>query len=194
MMPKIELLPVVIDIETTGLDSLEHEILAIGIKWGRKENCEKVFCRDKDTSEFSVIYKTLITLGQFLSPAIVGYNITNFDIPFIAARATKLGMDASIIRRLPRVDLMDVVSRYILTNKRRVSLAEICDYYGIERDSEFRGSLMPIFWENGEYHKIITHLQRDLRAEWALFERLEKYCAHNLKTRYKWDGEVRWIW
>ena len=105
MMPKIELLPVVIDIETTGLDSLEHEILAIGIKWGRKENCEKVFCRDKDTSEFSVIYKTLITLGQFLSPAIVGYNITNFDIPFIAARATKLGMDASIIRRLPRVDL-----------------------------------------------------------------------------------------
>ena len=192
LKPFLKLTPVVLDIETTGLDSLQHEIVAIGIKFGRKEHYEVIIVQETIDEE-GLISAFLMAIREFQEKGVlVGYNISRFDIPFIHARASKYGFGTSILRQFMRIDLMHVVQRYILTNRRSISLADICDYYGIERDSEFSGALVPEFWQRKEYDKIYAHLQRDLRSEWALFERLQDLCAHNLKVRYGLQYEVVW--
>ncbi|RLI70187.1 hypothetical protein DRO97_11100, partial [Archaeoglobales archaeon] len=167
-MQYLKLTPVFLDIETTGLSPLEHEIVAIGIKIvednigsvdlqssGRYESTT-VLTRE-DFSEEELISAALgyLTMGDI---CIIGYNITGFDIPFLTARAlfnNHATRTLSLLRQQYRIDLMHVVTRYLLTNNRHVKLKDIAQFLGIDTgENQITGKDIPNLYEKGEFEKI----------------------------------------
>ena len=91
------------DLETTGLDPLQHRIFQIGIKDNRGfqhilsidgENSKELMDREAEaiTTFFKIIHK--------LKPSIIaGYNSENFDWNFIVKRSEILGLELSKIAK-----------------------------------------------------------------------------------------------
>ena len=176
--------PLFLDIETTGLDSLEHRIIAIGFS---KTYASYVVI---DEDEKFLIEEFLSHLHDGV--VLVGYNITNFDIPFITARAVKHGLydEIAIIREVYRIDLMPLVKRYLLTRDRYVRLKDICEFLGIHVEDPVDGSQVPELWKKGDKETIRKHCFADLERLSKLFWKLEKLAAHNLRVRYNIQEKV----
>jgi uncharacterized protein YprB with RNaseH-like and TPR domain len=185
--------PIVLDIETTGLDSLEDEIVAIGLKLNRKE--ERLFLRGHYIQdEGDLIFKFFKFLNSLEEEAcFIGYNIMNFDLPFITARALKYKLPTNLIWNKYIVDLAQVVSKYMQTKKYNVKFSKICDFLKITRDNEHTGAMIPYFWAHYEYGKIKDHLRMDLAATWILFERIYDLCEIYLKEKYGIKQDIEWL-
>lgn len=181
------LTPIIFDIETTGLSPLDSRIVAIGIA---KLPAKQVLINE---DEKAMIQEFLSFLHE--NVVLVGYNINNFDIPFITARALKHGLyeEIAIIREVYRVDLMTLVSRYLLTNQKYIKLKEICQFLDIEVNDDINGNDTPQLWEQGNYQAIIDHCMSDIEITEKLFFKLESLALHNLKVRYGLkDVEFGW--
>jgi P4 family phage/plasmid primase-like protien len=111
--PFSELNCVAVDIETTGLDPASGRILAIG--WKDKEREQHIWrlpdrCREPirkllngetlsyeendllDTWESNIIRRFLKALEQSKPDMLVGYNLYDFDLPYIIGRCEELGV------------------------------------------------------------------------------------------------------
>jgi hypothetical protein len=202
-MKYLRLTPVFLDIETTGLNPLEHEIVAIGIKaidlrqetfnpWKyQKVWVNTVFTRE--TADEDGLIRSALHFLTRESVCIIGYNIVGFDIPFLTARALFNGFkeyQVIALRQQYRIDLMHVVTRYLLTNNRHIKLADIAAFLGIDVDDEITGKDIPELYEQGEFEKIASHCRCDLETISALFVKLMDLCIHNLQRRYNLDCEV----
>lgn len=172
------LTPIILDIETTGLNPLDSRIVAIGIA----KLPTKMILFNED--EKAMIQEFLSFLHE--NVVLVGYNINNFDIPFITARTLKHGLyeEIAIIREVYRVDLKALVSRYLLTNQKCIRLKKICQFLDIEVNDDINGSDIPGLWEQGNHQAIIDHCMSDLEITKKLFFKLEALALHNLKVRY----------
>ena len=184
----VKLYPVIIDIETTGLDPFSDRIVAIGIKRG---NNVRVFIDEKENQILRDFYNFILKFPDPLtSQILIGYNIQNFDIPFITARTIRIGysVEASYLRRMYRADLMTIVTRYLNTRNRNLSLRAVADFLGIEVNDSVSGSDIPQLWQEGDFNAIIEHCISDLSVTAQVYEKLRYLVEHNIERRYELDS------
>jgi len=211
----MELVPVFFDLETTGLYPLENRIVSVGYKIAGKER--KILMCNNEEEELDAIEKFLCDVfsedcaDPLRRVLLVGYNI-NFDLSFIACRTAKLVSKhrrffelkdvlrrSGKLRRLHRVDLMHIVSKYWLNGSRK-SMRKVCDELGISFD-DVDGKDVPELVEQGErgLNKVKEHLECDLLRVERLFEILNmqglivhdilslRYIEHNMRIKYNFE-------
>ena len=91
-----ELKLIYMDIETTGLNPDESEIISVGLMREENGKTENLIISRKDFDERSLISQTIQKLNILCNngySVLVGHNIFNFDLPFIASRAEKYGIN-----------------------------------------------------------------------------------------------------
>lgn len=163
---------VAFDIETSGLDAYQDQIILIGIKRGGRIKQWKIW---KTNDESVVISKCLKTLKAVpFYETIVGYNNLKFDVPFITTRLSVFGKMSSEIWSLLYRDRKWFDLYQFLGNDFR-TLTSWLDKLGIERKYEdIIGRDIPKFYENKEYEKIEQHNRDDLNTSVRLYSKLRK--------------------
>ena len=214
MRKRLNFEPIFLDIETTGLKPLEDRIVAVGLKVNYElfyvdegEWDTKIRVLKDEVEEFAFFSEMIEDINKFIDtcrsegkhPLLVGYNV-GFDLGFISARSAILHTKfydytkpasvkaleiAGLLRGLPRVDLMHVISRYWLNNGRYVKMKDVCSALGVEFD-DCDGSEIPELVEKGEWDKIEDHLRADLERLKKLYDvlRLQGLIQRNIQTRY----------
>ena len=163
----IYLVYVTIDTETTGLNPLKDELVAIGI---RVDGKSKLFCRDDNIGEAEILGNFWGWLSSIPHPILVGYNF-DFDWQFLKLRSLKYGL---IVRHFDkyneRIDLRLILNpdRYTKGTK----LGDYCEFLGIHDGDELSGSDVPTLWEQHDYDSIKKHLIFDIEKTEALLIRL----------------------
>ncbi len=186
----MKLHPVILDIETTGLDPFTDRIVAIGVKRGRDV---RIFTDEEESKILRDFYDYILDEKDPLrTQVLVGYNIQNFDIPFITARTLKWGylVEAGLLRRIYRADLMTIVTRYLNTKNRNLSLRAVAEFFDIEINDDISGADVPRLWEERNFGPIIQHCLSDLSVTGQIFERLRYLVEHNIERRYELDEIV----
>jgi len=193
-----KLLPIVFDIETTGLDPFTDTTLAITYKVGFKKPI--VFhIDDNGVDEKLVLRRFYFNLDSIaadsskdgVSLVLVGYNIDSFDIPFLTTRAILNGMieHSATLRKYYRADLMYIVTRYLKTDKKHMKLKDVAKALGIEVNDDVNGSDVPRLFEEGNYEAIVKHCISDVELTYQLTLKLKPLIEHNVERRYK-SGKV----
>jgi len=171
--------PIIFDIETTGLSAIRDSLIAIGYKIGESEI--KVLTVE-NSGERQIVADFLSVINTFEEPVIIGYNIHHFDLPFILAKALKYELDVSKVLFSPRIDLMYLVKRY-LANGMLLSLADITEFFDIENNDDTNGAQMPIFYQNGNFEAIRKHCYSDVEVTYKLYLKLKPLCEYYLAKR-----------
>ncbi len=186
----MKLHPVILDIETTGLDPFTDRIVAIGVKRGRDV---RIFTDEEESKILRDFYDYILDEKDPLrTQVLVGYNIQNFDIPFITARTLKWGylVEAGLLRRIYRADLMAIVTRYLNTKNRNLSLRAVAEFFDIEINDDISGADVPRLWEERNFGPIIQHCLSDLSVTGQVFKKLRYLVEHNIERRYELDEIV----
>ncbi len=176
----LSLTAIILDIETTGLNPLEDEIVAVGM---RAPNGLEVHTAENNL-ERGLIDRVLVELSRWPNPVLVGYNITGFDLPFLMARGLKHSLPVHVLRDCYRIDPMHVVQRYLLTNRKYCKLSEIASFLGIDDEDDVTGSDIPELVRQGRWEEVRTHCAKDVETTYRLFRRLQELALHNLQVRY----------
>ncbi len=181
---------VILDIETTGLDPFSDRIVVIGVLKGKDV---RVFTDEEESKILRDFYDYILDDEDPLrTQVLIGYNIQNFDIPFITARTLKWGylVEAGLLRRMYRADLMTIVTRYLNTKNRNLSLRAVAEFFDIEVSDDVSGADVPRLWEERNFGPIIKHCLSDLSVTGQVFERLRYLVEHNIERRYELDEIV----
>jgi len=162
----------IIDIETTGLNPLQHRIVAIGVKLSDKDEIIM------DESEYYLLVNFWNLVEKEGIEKLIGFNI-DFDWQFIKLRSLYHRLKVKHFRRYQgRVDLRQILNgssgRYV----KGTGLKDYCRFLGIDvPEDDADGKDVPELWKayeetgNEEYkHKICEHLRRDLERTWELYK------------------------
>src|SRR4051812_30467053 len=81
-----------VDIETTGFDPRdpESQVIVVALKFG--DAVEEVLAQDEQSGEAGLLVRLTEWLRDLDPDVIEGHNLFNFDLPFLAARAERLGV------------------------------------------------------------------------------------------------------
>jgi DNA polymerase elongation subunit (family B) len=81
-----------VDIETTGFDPRdpESQVIVVALKFG--DSVEEVLAQDEQSGEAGLLVRLTERLRELDPDVIEGHNLFNFDLPFLAARAERLGV------------------------------------------------------------------------------------------------------
>lgn len=181
--------PIFWDIETTGLNPLAQEfwsetqaaqVTAVGLgtirNWDEGPEpsqadyqVECVFDEDE--------YRLLDNLADRATaldyrgePFLVGYNSRQFDHPYIGARYSRFRLDGGpFVHGWKRLDMMRVAGSDPATPKRYPKEGEYASALGVEVEDPYDGSDMPGAFKNGEWDKIITHVEADVEESMRMF-------------------------
>jgi len=152
----------ILDIETSGLDPLEHSISCIGLLDTNSETLK----------QFSgpVEEKLLNDFWFFCNGAkntFVGYNLIKFDIYFLEIR--------SLIHKMKifRLEGTDLIYPLHPNGVKFHSRADWCKVLGINA-GDHDGSLLPQLFLKGEFDLIKKHNEADLRSELEMLHRLRE--------------------
>lgn len=186
MIRKIYFKPIFFDLETTGLDSFEHEIIAIG--FGFLEGDIKVIQKSSER-EILLEFIDFLNKNKKSNLLLVGYNIESFDMPFLLARGVHNGIkEAAIVKEFFTLDLFKVVLKYISSNaqpnNQKRKLKNVANLLGIEIFDEIDGYEIPQLFRNSDFEKIKEHCESDVRLARESFIRLKEFCRLYLKEVY----------
>ena len=159
----------VVDLETTGLNPLENEIVAIGTLPGAP-----IAITGKENSEKELLEKfwTAVELGKL--DTLVGFNI-DFDWTFLKLRSLKYGLKIRYFRKYEgRKDVRLLLNsdRY----RKGTTLHDYANFFSLPIDDGIDGSKIPELVEKGEWDTIEKHLISDVRLTQQLWELL-KTCG-----------------
>ena len=156
------------DIETTGLDPNENQVVLIGMKIKRKIRLWKLW-EIKD--EAKMILDALREIEE-TNETIIGYNNLKFDVPFMLERLRILGKYEPKHWRIHSKKWFDLY-QYLGNDYR--SLRHWLEQANIKRKHpELDGKNMPNYFEREDFEKIIKHNVDDLTTSEKLFKFLKK--------------------
>lgn len=159
---------VAFDIETTGLDPYVCRVVLIGLKVGRKIRQWKLW-EFKD--EAKMILNALEVIWE-IDDTIIGYNNLKFDVPFLLERLKVLKKYEPTFFRIYNKKWFDLY-QYLGNDFR--SLKHWLNKAGIKRKyPDLDGRDVPIYFEKGDYDKIVKHNLDDLVTSEKLFKYLKK--------------------
>ena len=109
----------------------------------------------------------------------VTFNGKDFDIPFIINRSAINGIVPTV--RIPtrryyndrHFDVLEELSNHFTSNE--LKLKEYCKIFGIENADETDGSEVHALWLKGDKAAIEKHCASDVRATFALYEKIKDY-------------------
>ncbi len=180
---------VVIDVETCPVDkekylSLEEDgrkkflnpidsrIVAIGLKHSEKT----VILMDADEKQMLEEFWAELTKFQKGNPSkkIVGFNIKDFDLPFLVTRSFIHNVKITPFLLKEVIDLREKLNAYKFGHLRG-TLKEYGRFMGFE-EAEMQGSqVCDVYWA-GEHEKLKKYLKNDLLIT-------EKICQKLIETR-----------
>ncbi len=165
------------DIETTGINSLKDRIIAIGVA---TEKTDPYIIMEPDE-------KTMIKeLADLLPATLVGFNIRNFDIPFLTSRAIINDLENyDIFMKSKYIDLFDIV-KTISTGGKWPTLNYTCQCLGIDVYADISGAYVPGLWvkalKGDEKAKrlIEDHCRKDVLKIKKLYYKLRKLIEKDI--------------
>lgn len=170
---------------STALDPNYGEIICIGVKCDAGDI--RVFCRDsyKDTKEADIIkgfYDYLYEIGvwkwDFAQWRWIGFNIRQFDFPFLYKRSLSLGVIPSF--PLPNFyksfnpRIIDLMEMWAGRNFKGNSLKNVCEILNIECKTEMDGADVWPTVEAGNIQKLIEYNKEDVMVARKLYENLNR--------------------
>lgn len=160
------------DIETTGLDPAENEILTIQIRRHGKNRIWKSW----DSDEFTIINGFLDFLkGVDSNEPIYGFNVLKFDLPFLLVRLanyrTREGISRSLWKLLFDKRWLDL---YQILGDSYLSLREWLIHTKFKNTQRYSGRDIPILHSHGKYNQIVAYINEELRLQEALFDRVSR--------------------
>ncbi len=159
---------VVVDVETTGLNPMNDRIVAIGIA-GKDGN---IIIMKED--EKAMLEEFWDLLASKKADVLIGFNF-DFDWQFLKLRSLKHRVKIRHYKKYKeRYDLRQILNpdRY----QKGTKLSDYLHFLGIPNGDEYDGSMVPEFWEKGEYEKISEHLLKDIKSEYELYK-VMKECG-----------------
>lgn len=123
------------------------------------------------TGDEKTIIESFFLLTSAKNYTITGFNIKNFDIPFILKRAMKHGI------RIPKefyyynkkpwevTNILDLYEVYKMIGTKSGSLETICIHLGIKTSKDgIDGSLVQKFVDEGKGEDVVKYCEEDIRA------------------------------
>ena len=163
---------IIIDTETTGLDPMQDELIAIGAVIDGKQS---IFIRTQEEPEIEIIEQFWELVSIQHDPVLIGFNL-DFDWQFLKLR--------SLLNRVKFRHFRDYVERKdirIILNperyKKGTALTDYCTFLGIPDGDECDGSMMPQFWREGNTSQIGQHLAHDLMKTSELWKLVKTYMG-----------------
>ena len=146
---------IILDLETTGLDPNEDEIIAVGLSdaWCWEP---KIFVRRPGEPEMWFLGRIIKHIPA--DALIVGYNV-GFDIDFLRTRYP----------RFESTRYIDLLYHIVELYGRRMRLKEATKlYFPCVDNGDVDGNKVPELWERGETEPIRRHLEADIYRTWLL--------------------------
>ncbi|RLJ00087.1 MAG: hypothetical protein DRP06_02505 [Candidatus Aenigmatarchaeota archaeon] len=149
------------------LNPIDSKIIAIGI---RCQNKNKIFCGENEKEILDKFWFewNLITKGSSYN-LIIGFNISSFDIPFIATRSFINGNIISPFSLKQMIDLRDKINAYRY-GKTRGKLKEYASLLKL-KTSEIEGKDIAKLYSDKDLDKIKSHLSDNLKVIEGLYKR-----------------------
>lgn len=157
------------DIETTGLNPFDNQILTIQWKSDEDFRIWKVW----ESDEKRILEEFLDFLDTVSgNHSIFGYNCLKFDVPFIVERLRHHGLFTPEIYRL--IHDKKWFDLYQFQGDNYVSMDRWLDSYGISRSCPVRGRDIPILFRQGKFKEIENHAVDDLVVCEKLVDKLRE--------------------
>lgn len=145
-----------------GLHAFLSRVVAIGVATANEKTC--VVADGDFVSERDLIEWFNRKCTSCPDARLVGYNIKNFDIPFLRTRAALLGASCSLPHRNSAriVDIYDLMGGKWQTDVSSGSLSELSWYlFGKPKDTG-DGNQVATWFANGDMDRICEHCQEDI--------------------------------
>lgn len=158
----------VIDVETTGLNSMESRITCICAKDMETKEMHTFIGED----EASILTRYWALYDKYTR--VVGFNVDAFDLPFIVKRSiiNNVRVADNFDRNIR--DLRKAANSFFLCYEKlaKGKLSDWAEVMGIEVATH-NGALMPKLFEKRDWKKIEEHCIEDVEITTKLYERLK---------------------
>jgi len=155
----------IIDIETAGLESLKHCITCISIN---KQNVLTSFINEDEKIILEQFWQSIEDGECF-----IGFNINEFDIPFLIRRSLIHKIKCKKIGRVIDVRLLVNGFFYSYKKEEKGRLDDWCKILGLANKTE-DGEKMIEYYYLKDFEKIKAHCEYDVKIVKALYERCEE--------------------
>lgn len=159
---------IILDIETLSLDPLEPnaKVVAIGIQCG---NYVEILMSPSEKDLLSKFWNLPFFEGYF---RIIGFNIFNFDLPYLLIRSFKHGINMPDIRG-KSIDL-----RFVLTYGNKYKNGTLEQYsmlfLGEKGKKTSDGSNVEELWKSNKFNELKEYCRYDLFLTNKIYERLKE--------------------
>lgn len=180
------------DLETTGTDPFEDEILTVQY---RHDGENHVFPRWEYESEQEMIFEFLMEYRDIRwsrrkgGPIRIGYRTTDFDLPFLLARA----FQTNVFERLhagPGFFWQNVIAGPSYLDLSHLLGADMASFEAwreefLSTSSPSEGQQMNEFYEQGEYEQMLEYIEDELEAMEELYQEVRntEYFARLMDMR-----------
>jgi len=152
------------------LNPIDSRIVAIGLKQHGKNSI--IIFDENEKEMLEDFWAELVTLRQGdPSNKLVGFNIKNFDIPFLVCRSFIHGVVISPFLLKDIFDIKESINAFRY-GKTRGKMKELAKLIGLEIYEDMDGSKVPEEYWNKNFDKIKNYLKKDLE----ITEELHKRC------------------
>jgi uncharacterized protein YprB with RNaseH-like and TPR domain len=155
------------DIETTGLDISKDHIVTIQIKDGYGK---KVWCRRDYRTESELIKQFVDYYLEVDDKFLIGFNITNFDLPFLFTRIAKEDL-AGFFNKYNKGYVRDLATILEFHKIKRQKLENVARIYRIDVGSIEEIDVKELH-ENGDWNGIIAYAKNELDVIEQLFRKM----------------------
>jgi hypothetical protein len=167
------ILPIVVDVETLGVNPWESRIICIGYKDPSIPDADPVVILDEDEEKILIEFLSAFTAGRYNQ--VIGFN-TVFDYRFIFTRCLYYRISCKEFADASLYDIMQVMQQVKQTfvygmNKSGTLDNWITFLLGVSKTMTFEEMLAA--WEMKEYAQIIEYNMNDVQTEFILYSLIE---------------------
>lgn len=150
------------------LNPIDSKIIAIGAKCGEEKT---LILQSSDERQILLsFWKEILSFKKSSLDKIVGFNIKDFDLPFIVTRSFIHGVPIVPFTLKDIVDLRELLSAFKY-GPTRGKLKEFAQLIGMQIIDDMDGEKVPAAHWAGETQKIKEYLEKDLEITHAIHKR-----------------------